>query len=576
MQNKKSRIIIVMAVIVIISVVAITAALVLLGTDVTKSNKEVFFKHAMSFTEDEQLSNIEKYYEKQLNTPFESTITYYTNITDKGENILSKEDQEVLNNTKINIHGKYDLANQLAEAEASIDFNEDIKFPVLFKATEELMGFKSDLVVNKYVATKNNIKELMSNEDIDVETLKQKIEEFKAILNDNSKSYINAIMNSVDDRKFSKYEENGEKGYIATLNIYDIRDMSKAALQVLKYDEQLKSKANEIVDLLDHSENDENKELITTEFIDSYIEYLDENIKEANEANTNEFIEEDAEDAGNEELITDTYEENNNSVENKEIIIKVQIEKNKPVAIVFEYDNSQVLFSKDKTKNEYEISLKTDDTQISLKAVFNGLEDMNSVNENYILNTDVIEDGIEIIQSYSLSRNVSFIEGLEINGFEDDEAVNIDNYDENQRDSLKNSIMDKIEQVNKDQLQQLGAKEETLIIYELPFMSTMDLIINKYVGATTSMVESAEKQAFNSKFEAYAGDNVKGSQVNALIQAVKSNNEIEENHKIGITAQVNNWNYDTNLASSQSNYKVTYEKDENGYINKIKIEDSEF
>lgn len=90
-----------------------------------------------------------------------------------------------------------------------------------------------------------------------------------------------------------------------------------------------------------------------------------------------------------------------------------------------------------------------------------------------------------------------------------------------------------------------------------------------------SNIEDMEKKAFNNRFEPYIGDSVKGSQVNALIEAVRANNKIEESREVRVKANVSNWDYASNKASSNSNYKVTGEYDDDGYIKTIILEDAD-
>ena len=88
--------------------------------------------------------------------------------------------------------------------------------------------------------------------------------------------------------------------------------------------------------------------------------------------------------------------------------------------------------------------------------------------------------------------------------------------------------------------------------------------------------ENDEANAFNSKFEKFEGDRVSGEKVDELLNAIRSNNEENEDHQIRAMANVQNWDQENNKADSDSNYKIYFEKDEqSGYITVVKIEDAD-
>ena len=89
-------------------------------------------------------------------------------------------------------------------------------------------------------------------------------------------------------------------------------------------------------------------------------------------------------------------------------------------------------------------------------------------------------------------------------------------------------------------------------------------------------MQDADVQAFNNMFTSYEGDRVRGTQVNALLEIIRKNNEQNENHQVRAMANVQNWDKDNNKADENSYYDLDFEKDDaTGFINIVKIEDAE-
>lgn len=88
-------------------------------------------------------------------------------------------------------------------------------------------------------------------------------------------------------------------------------------------------------------------------------------------------------------------------------------------------------------------------------------------------------------------------------------------------------------------------------------------------------MKNAEIEAFNSKFSVYEGTQ-RGSQVNALVQKIRENNESNPDTQVKALANVQNWDKENNKALADKYYKISCEKDEEtGRINIVKIIDAE-
>lgn len=76
-----------------------------------------------------------------------------------------------------------------------------------------------------------------------------------------------------------------------------------------------------------------------------------------------------------------------------------------------------------------------------------------------------------------------------------------------------------------------------------------------------NLMQNAEKEAFNMQFSVYGGLQ-KGANIKALISAIESSNLNNPDHII---------EYDNLNIDSSKQYQVSFEEDEDGYINLVSI-----
>lgn len=115
---------------------------------------------------------------------------------------------------------------------------------------------------------------------------------------------------------------------------------------------------------------------------------------------------------------------------------------------------------------------------------------------------------------------------------------------------------------------------------------SLGILIFSQAQDTLDSVSMDEQEilAFNNKFTPYEGDRVRGSQVNALAQAVLSNNQSAKNNgeettkgiKMsgkGVDIESNGTTTTFTRLPAGSFYKVTF-KYQNSLVNEIKVEDA--
>ena len=193
----------------------------------------------------------------------------------------------------------------------------------------------------------------------------------------------------------------------------------------------------------------------------------------------------------------------------------------------------------------------------------------------------------------TFNNQVNFSNNLEIEEFTEENSLNLDQLE--QKNSLMQAISERIQLVNKEQMEQLCLSEDN---------NPLQLMLPKLLGNNNGVLENinaneTEIATFNEKFEMYGGTNVMGTTVRGLISIIASNNGlddeedeenesneslfssneettnlIEEIHFDGSEYEVNKQNI-TLIKSSiepESYYRVEFEKEENtGKIYRVVI-----
>ena len=163
---------------------------------------------------------------------------------------------------------------------------------------------------------------------------------------------------------------------------------------------------------------------------------------------------------------------------------------------------------------------------------------------------------------YSVTNNVQFKEGIEIEDLTEKNAVILNDKDNEYVSNLMNVIQERMIAVNQVQMEELGlAESENPIQYLIPTFLT--------VNGRNASVDEQVVNAFNAKFELYQSTNTKGATVKGLLTTIQNNNETEGNNKIqeinmdGEEYEVTEQNI-TFLKSSinvEDAYRVEFEKD---------------
>lgn len=257
MKNKKILMIsIIITIVAILIIGGITFAIAYTKTDMFKTDQQLFYKYFLEFSEslgDLKSEEIEKYIEKTKNTPYESKGKLSVKVDLPKEDKAKITNLNRVNELNITFSGKADKVNKLAEQSIKVNYSDDVVFPIEYKQTENIYGIKSDLILKKYVAVRNeNMQELIggnvnsenlgiiNENNINLEKIENDIQNFKQI-----------ILGNLKESNFSKINE---ENFALILNE---RETIKIVLELLEeleksenvsedFKEKIKDKTNEI------------------------------------------------------------------------------------------------------------------------------------------------------------------------------------------------------------------------------------------------------------------------------------------------------------------------------------------
>lgn len=240
----------------------------------------------------------------------------------------------------------------------------------------------------------------------------------------------------------------------------------------------------------------------------------------------------------------------------------------------------------------YQVSLSVNDEENGLgnigllfSANYAGLNEMQSIKEDYSVELQ-LQDKETMTAKYQFENQIDFTDSIEIEEFSKKNAMILNNYDKEKVNSFMQQVVNRISEVNKKQMEELGLQEN-----ENPLIQMFSPILGAtFLGQSNSSMNnldfsSQEIEAYNMKFENYVGTKLSGASVKGLLSTITLNNETaeengEENQKIkeihfdGEEYEVT----DQNIAFIKDNieieaeYRVEVEKDENtGRIYRIVI-----
>lgn len=558
-QKKNTKILLILIIIIVIIILAGVGILVF-ATDIFKSDKEMFFKYMADIGDpkkgfiDEELK---QYFEKKNNTPYNDEGEFSINIS-CDPNTLSENLQKNVdstNNFNISFSGQVDTANSKAAQNISLNYSNDVKFPINYKQIENKIGLQTKYVGSKFVAIETEKLNKFSEDLDDVESYEEMVDKLqkmeKAELTEDEKShikdtYITVINQQLEKDKFSKVKESDMSGYKLSLTGTDLQNVLVKLLETLKNDQTTVDKLNEYLKI------QKNSAKITASQIDDAIKSIKDD--------------------------TDF------SDKNFEIAV---YQKNRDVCkLVIETTEGTIAIEKKIEGNQQNIvvsyEMKEDKkSKISFSANFENLESLQNIKENYELIMSLPEvaesskttDVDSEVVVYKFSNDVNFTDSATVEDFSSDNSLMLTDYDSDQVSNFLNAVVERISEVNEQQMGQLGLEaSENPIVINMMIPFSYIYLGNMYaLNQVNSNMSEAEINNFNQKFEAYESTNLKGVTVKGLLSTISLNNQSEETSNEIKEINYNGEEYEASEQNitlikgeidTEKSYRVEFEKDQ--------------
>jgi len=552
-QKKNTKILLILIIIIVIIILAGVGILVF-ATDIFKSDKEMFFKYMADIGDSKKGfidDGLKQYFEKKNNTPYNDEGEFSVNISSDNE----QKKFENVNNFNISFSGQVDTANSKAAQNISLNYSNDVKFPINYKQIENKIGLQTKYVGSKFVAIETEKLNKFSEDLDDVESYGEMVDKLqkmgKVELTEDEKShikdtYITVINQQLEKDKFSKVKESDMSGYKLSLTGTDLQNVLVKLLETLKNDQTTVDKLNEYLKI------QKNSAKITASQIDDAIKSIKDD--------------------------TDF------SDKNFEIAV---YQKNRDVCkLVIETTEGTIAIEKKIEGNQQNIvvsyEMKEDKkSKISFSANFENLESLQNIKENYELimslpevaesstTTDV--DSEVVVYKYNFSNDVNFTDSATVEDFSSDNSLMLTDYDSDQVSSFLNAVVERISEVNEQQMGQLGLEaNENPIVNIIPsiglYLGNMNVL-----NQVDSNMSEAEINNFNQKFEAYESTNLKGVTVKGLLSTISLNNQSEETSNEIKEINYNGEEYEASEQNitlikgeidTEKSYRVEFEKDQ--------------
>lgn len=570
-QKKNNKIILIAIIVVLIVILIALGAYAFLGTDLLKSNKNLFFKYTSQLADEKQGSMneyLKQYTEKKKTTPYKDngTIRFQIEADD-----IAKDELDLTNNCTITYTGNVDSANSKANQDISINYSDDVKFPVTYLQNKNSLGLKTEYIGSKYIALE--LDKLSEMADIDLDQVTEVIDELdKGTLSEEEISHIKetywgVIEQELNDSNFSKVE-GSQKGYKLTLNGEQLKNIFVKLLETLKNDDITLEKINE------YFSSSTGSVKITGEDIDDIIEEINED--------------------------TDINDET--------LEIIVYTNKGKASKLELKINEAKITIEKVETGNsiQYNLALEIYENNETMATIYfnmkySGLQALQSITEDYELGLTFGDNKYV----YYLNHNVDFADNVTIDEITDDNSLILTDQDPEQVDNFIQAVAQRIDEVDKKQMEELGLSNSTNpLLNIIPNFNTIYSTMNSNSGynnlyddddddfdmfgedeQSTSLnnLSEIEVETFNKKFENYEGTNVGGATLKGLFTTIQLNNETYEDDEDYQIKEIN-FNGDEYEATEEkitlikseieveSNYKVEFEKDsDTGMIYRVII-----
>ena len=523
------------------------------GTDLLKTNGQLFFKYLGQIVDVQDGfidSQLIEYTNKKYTGKYEDSGNYSVDISMSG---ADSDMLQTLNDFNIEYSGKIDNTARKNEQDISINYSSDVSFPFKYKYANETLGLQTDYVSSQYVGIENNnLKEFVEKfgvtdttnvpDSIDLfskytnpETINLTDEEREQVVN----TYTSLLEEKLGVKEFSKTEENGVTSYSVQITNQEMKDLMLAFLETLKNDQIMMPKMEEMFqEVLDNMNQISNQEVTVQDIVQQLIDDI-----------------------------------NNSETEDGTNTITVSQTDRKLSAITLTTTNTTTTteLKITKTNNQgsltygMELNVTDSETQDEMgylfTASYQGLQELTTVNETYQFGVIGKMDGEEQRLVYNLNCTDTFNDSITIEDYAEDEIQVLNDYDLEQMATILMAIGERIGEVNTMQMEEIGFSEYgNPMIFAFPLISSTSMLIyNQAAEVVESDLSETEISAFNSRFIQYEGEQ-RGTTVKGLLQMVVTNNisAKDDNQKVEVTGVVTLTGDDTEVSLESINTGSTY------------------
>lgn len=261
-MKKKGLLIAIIIILVLLVLAGGTFAYLYFGTDLLKTDKQLFAKYLMQLGDEEKglfPKALDDFLVKKETTTYQNNGELSSNysLTDTNDTSMN-EVINMMNNSKIQFQGSVDNANSKREENITLSYPDSVSLPFKYKNEGDIYAIQADILSPSYIGIENNnLKELAQKfGTTDVSQIPDKIElnsieslnftdeELKHI----NESYIMPIYNNLADEKFTTTENaDGTKTHILTLTYTEALNIYIQALETLKNDTMMLNKIISII-----------------------------------------------------------------------------------------------------------------------------------------------------------------------------------------------------------------------------------------------------------------------------------------------------------------------------------------
>ena len=185
---------------------------------------------------------------------------------------------------------------------------------------------------------------------------------------------------------------------------------------------------------------------------------------------------------------------------------------------------------------------------------------------------------------YTYTNNVVFETGSNIEGYNSDNSLSLNDYNEEERENFLNAVAERLTEVRQSQMEELGLAEgEAPIILLMPFTASLTMYNQASGTAQDNNMEAVAINQFNTMYENYEGTNLQAQTVRGLLSTMQTMNQSNQQNNSKYLIEEINFDgeeleaTDQNIASLKSEmdttktYTVSFEKNEDGVINRVVI-----